>query len=332
MTKMEATEDIVIRRVKGSEINHVIELTIDAFSKEINLTGLDVQRLWRLAKIYRLLSYFYYIFDVLGIDFETILVAVTNGQVAGEIHAVPHGKRVWSLDSAAVDARFRGRGIYRNLLKKALEYISERHGETVITSLWTTNIAPVKVTNELKFEVVEEKALLYLEDVNIQTLETKGAFLNIRNAEPEDAKNIHELRNALYQKQIDEFKTAAEYYSESIMQRLRNRITKVNSRAWIMELKGKVIGYARVIYTSSEEAANLESFYVLPSDTSSEYVSILLNKVLVFLRHQNLRKVMASVNNEWKEVIKIFESFGFRIIASIYEMVKVLSSSGERLE
>lgn len=329
MTKTETTDEIVIRRVRGSEIYQVIKLITEAFEREISITGLDVRRLWRMARFYRLLSYFYCFLDVLSIDFETILVAVTHGKVVGEIHAVPHGKRVWSLDSAAVDSRFRGRGIFKNLLKEALEYISERQGERVITSLWTTNIAPVKVTNRLKFEVFEEKALLYLEDINALHLKTKGN-INIRNAERTDVKKIHEVRKALCPKQIEICKTAAENFSESIIQRLRNRITKVNSKKWIMELKGKVIGYAKVTYTSTEEAANIESFYVLPSEAFSEHIGILLNEVLAFLKLQNIRMVTASINNEWKEVIRRFESSGFRFIASIYEMVKVFPSDSYR--
>ena len=325
MTKTETTEEILIRRVRRSEIYQVIKLVIDAFSGEISITGLDVRRLWGMARFYRLLSYFYSILDILGVDFETILVAVAHGKVVGEIHAAPHGRGVWSLDSAAVDARFRRRGIFKNLLKEALKYISERQGERVFTSLWTTNIAPVKVTNKLKFEVFEEKALLYLEDINAWHLETKGD-VNIRNAERTDVKKIHEVRKALCPKQIEICKTAAENFSESIVQRLRNRITRVNSKKWIMESKGKVIGYAKVTYTSTEEAANIESFYVLPSEGFSEHIDILLNEVLAFLKLQNIRKVTASINNEWKEVIRRFESSGFRFIASIYEMVKVFPS------
>lgn len=322
MTKTETTDEIVIRRVKGSEIYQVIKLITEAFEREIMITGLDVRRLWGVARFYRLLSYFYYVLDILGIDFETILVAVTHGKVVGEIHAAPHGKRVWSLDSAAVDSRFRGRGIYKNLLKKALEYIYERQGERVVTSLWTTNIAPVKVTNRLKFEVFEEKALLFLANINTRHLETKGD-INIRSAERTDAKKIREVHKALCPKQIEVCKTLDGHFSESFIQRVRNRITKVSSKEWVMELKGNIIAYAKVTYTSTEEAANIESFCVLPSEGFSKYVSILLNEILAFLKLQNIRKVTANINNEWKEVIRRFESFGFRFIASIYEMVKV---------
>lgn len=331
MTKTDAPEEISIRRAKGREINQVVSLTIDAFSKEIGITGLDVKRLWRMANFYRSLSYLYPIFDVLGVYFETILVAVTHGSVAGEIHLVPHGKGVWSLDSAAVDARFRGRGIYRSLLKKALEYISDRHGKTVVTSLWTTNIAPVKVTNELKFDVVEKKSLLYLENINAQPSETK-ANIYIRNVKPADAQKIREVRNALHQRRADKFKDAAENHSESVLQRFRNKLANVNSREWIMELEGKVIGYAKFVYTSTEEAANIESFYVLPSERSPEHVGILLKEVLAFLKRRSFEKVTASVNNEWEEATRSFENSGFRSLASIYEMVKVLPSSGESIE
>lgn len=321
MTKTETAQEIVIRRAKGSEMYRVINLITEAFSKEISISGLNIRRLESMARLYRLLSYFFPITDFLGIDIETVLVAVSNGNVVGEIHAVPHGRRIWSLDSAAVDSQFRGRGIYRKLLKEAVEYISKKQGRKILTSLWTTNMAPVKVTNELKFNILEEKKLLYLESINTSISQNKGN-VKIRNAERNDVSSIREICEKLCHAQAETCNTVAADFSESMMQSFRNRITQLHSQKWIMEFNGEIIGYVKIAYTSSEEAANIEHFYVLPSEAFSEHVDFLLREVLTFLRNQSIGKVTASINAEWNEVIKRFESLEFKSVASVYEMEK----------
>lgn len=331
MTRTETAEEIVIRRVKGNEIGQVIELIAEAFQREISITSLDVQRLWGMARFYRILSYFYFILDLLRIDFETVLVAVLDGRVVGEIHPVPHGRRIWSLDSAAVDARFRGRGIFRKLMKEAEKYISERQGEKIITSLWTNNTASVKVTNELKFEVFEEKVLLCLQHINTQYLETKSNA-RIRTTKRTDRRKIYEIRKGLYQKRIEVLKNVQESCSEPIMQRIRNKVTRTKSEKWIMESEGKTMGYAKVTYTSKKEAANIESFYVSSSKAFLENIDLLLSEILIFLKHQGIEKVTASLDIERKEVIKRFQVFGFESIASLYEMVKILTPTNKSIE
>jgi len=317
MTK--ADNEVTVRRVKGSEIYRVVDLIIQAFSMEISIIGLDVRRLRGMARLYRMLSHFYPVIDALGVDFETILVAVADEEVVGEIHLVPHGKRLWSLDSAAVDSRFRGRGIYRKLLTEAVRYIFKRHGERIVTSLWTTNIAPVKVTNELKFEILEKKELLCLEDIHASFPETKRGIY-VRSAEEVDAKEICKMCSRLYPGRDETCRAVLDDFSESLLKRLRNRMTQSNSRKWIMKLNDEIIGYAKVTYTSSEEAANLEYFYVLPLEGSSDHIGIFLDEILAFLHCHNVVKATVSVNGEWKDVIREFERRRFRSVASIYEM------------
>jgi L-amino acid N-acyltransferase YncA len=84
------------------------------------------------------------------------------------------------------------------------------------------------------------------------------------------------------------------------------------------------MGYAKVTYTSPKEAGSIESFYVLSSNYSTELTRYLLNYALAFLAKRNIKKVVANLNKDWKETIEVFESFGFKPVASVYEMVKWL--------
>jgi L-amino acid N-acyltransferase YncA len=314
---------MLIRPIKSKDFGQVLELFSEAFKNEAKITGVDVQRYSRIAKLYRLVEIFLPVFDLFHKDFETILVAVSGDRLIGEIHVVPRGKNVWSLDSSAVDMNFRRRGVYDKLLNESLRYIFKRHGKRVVTSLWTTNVAPVKMTNRLKFKVFETQVLLRLEQCYIPTAEFYKDVL-IRDVKLADLDEIYRICRILSPKKMKAYRMAPRDFRDSILSRLMSKITWSYSKKWVIEVKGKIFGYAHVTFIPSEETGKIESFYVLPSDGSSELTSFLLREVLKFLAKRNIRMLITCINEEWRETVEIFKSFGFKPIASVYEMVRKL--------
>jgi len=314
---------MVIRPIRSKDFGQVLELFSEAFKNKAKITGVDVQRFSRVAKIYRLVEIFLPIFDLFHKDFETILVAVSGNRLIGEIHVVPHGKNVWSLDSSAVDMNFRRRGVYDRLLNESLRYIFKRHGEQVVTSLWTTNVAPVKMTNRLKFKVFETQILLRFEQGEILTVEfDKDA--SIRGVKSADLEEIFQICRALSPEKMRAYRMAPRDFRDSFLSRVMSKITWSYSKKWVMEVKGRIVGYTHVTFIPPEETGKIESFYVLPSNKSSKLTSLLLSEVLKFLAKRNIGRIITCVNEEQKEAIEIFESFGFKPIASVYEMVREL--------
>jgi ribosomal protein S18 acetylase RimI-like enzyme len=316
-------KEMVIRPIKSKDFDQVLELFSEAFKNKTMITGVDVQRYSRIAKLYRLVEIFLPVSDFFHKDFETILVAVSGDRLIGEIHVVPHGKDVWSLDSSAVDTNFRRRGVYDKLLNESLRYIFKRHGEQIVTSLWTTNVAPVKMTNRLKFEVFETQVLLRLEQCYIPTAEFDKDVLT-RDVKLADLDEIYRICRILSPKKMKAYRMAPQDFRDSILSRLMSKITWSHSKKWVIEVKGKIFGYAHVTFIPPEETGKIESFYVLPSDRSSELTSFLLHEVLKFLANKNIRMLITCINEERRETIEIFKSFGFKPIASVYEMVRKL--------
>lgn len=319
----ELLRGMIIRRLGKRDLSQLFELNVKAFREDAATTGLSVDRLSRAAKLYSLIDTLLPLFDVFHKDFETILVAVSGNKLIGEIHLSPHGKKIWNLYSSAIDVMFRGRGVFRKLMEEALEYISKRHGERVFGSVRTDKIPVVKTFRKLKFEVFETRVLLRFEQDEIPTVDF-DAGESIREFRPTDIEQIYQVCKSLSPRRMQVYKMTPADFLDSLLSRMMNRITWSYSKKWVMEMKGKIVGYVHFTFTPPQEAGKIESFCVLPSNKSSRLQSVFLSEVLRFLAAGNIRKVTASLNEEWRETIEIFERFGFKPFASVSEMVKEL--------
>lgn len=315
------SEKMVIRPIRKKDFDQLFELVSKSFRKEIQITGLSVQRLSRLAKLYRLFEMLLPVFDLFHKDFDTILVAVSGGRLIGGIHLVPRGKKMWSLYSAAVDTMFRGHGVFRKLMKEALEYISKRHGERVFGSVRTDKIPVVKTFKKLKFEAFGKEILLQLELNKVPVVEFNESML-IREAKPADVGEVYQICKALSPKKTQVYKIAPGDFLDSFFSRMVNRMAWSYSKRWVMEINGRIVGYAQVTYTPPQKAGEILSFYVIPK--SSTLISFLLSEVLRFLATRNVRKLTTSLDEEWRETMQVFERFGFKRIATVHEMAKDL--------
>lgn len=316
-------ERMVICPVRSRDFDGVVELYSELFKNQPRVTAINMQRFARMAKLYRLFGIFVPLLSLLRMDMETILVARSGDRIIGEIHVVPHGKRVWSLDSSAVDADFRRRGIYSKLLDESLRYISERHGEQVNTSLWTTNVAPLKMTNRLGFQVIETQILYGREDGKLTTI-ALDKDVRIRGTKSTDMEELYQIYKALSPVKIRAYRIGPQDFRTSFLSRAMGVLTWSRSRKWVLEADGKIMGYAHVIFNPPECTGRIESFLVRPSDRSSHLSNLLLSEVLRFLSEKSVRRLLISINEEWNEIIETLEQFGFRPISSVYEMIKKL--------
>ena len=325
MPKAKISEEVKVRNVKGCDFEQLLRLITEGFAREIEIVGLDMERLQMMAKFYRIINNFLSLFSFLNMDFETILVATLNYKVVGEIHLVPHGRGIWSLDSATVDKNFRGHGIYRKLMQEALNYIRKRHGKRIVTSLWIDNIAPKKITSELQYDIFATEILM-LHELSEISRTNNSQEVSIRDVEHGDIEQIFGICQAAYAKKMHALGFTPKNFSDSISRRIRNRMSGTFSKRLAIELKGKIVGYAHLTYTSPKEAANIEFFCLLPSVDPLRLVPSLARYISNLLAEKNIRKVVVSINEEWEETIEVFQRFGYKPFASAYQLVKELSS------
>lgn len=320
----EILQKTVIRRIRKKEFSQLFELTSKTSARTRAITGLSVQRLSRVAKLYGLFEILLPVFDVFHKDSETILVAVSGDRLVGEIHLVPLGKKIWRINSAAVDTKFRRHDVFRRLMGNGLRYISTRRGERVFGSFRTDIAAVEKVMcKSFGFEAFEKLLLLQFELDEIPSVNLEED-VSIREVKPTDIKQIYQICKSINPEKMRIFKMAPKDFLEPLLSRLVNKIAWSDSKRWVMEVEGKIVGYARFTYTPPQEAGEIESFYVLPSRESSKLIRLLLGKILGFLAERNIRKLVVYLNEEWRLKIEIFEHFGFKPIASYYNTAKEL--------
>lgn len=318
---MKTSEEIVIRRIKKRDFEQFFHLIAEGFEREIEIVGLDMKRLQRMAKFYRLISNFLFLFNLLHVDFETILVATYNDKVVGGIHMVPHGGRIWSIDSVAVDKNFRGRGIYRRLRQEALNYFRKKYGQRIVTSVWADNIAHVKRLGRLQYDVFATETLMLYEPCKFSRSDnTEGVW--IRDIQRSEIEQIFEICQTAYPKKVHAYGITPKDFNGSILRRMRKRISDTSSKRLAIEVEGKIVGYAHLTYTSPKEAGNIEFLCLLPSVNPSVLVPSLARYVSNFLAEKNIRKVVVNLNEEWKETIDAFQKFGYKPFASVHQLLK----------
>ena len=318
---MKTCEEIVIRRIEKRDFEQLFLLIAEGFERQIEIVGLDMKRLQRMAKFYRLISNCMLLFNLLHIDFETILVATYNDKVVGGIHMVPHGRQIWSVDSVAVDKNFRGRGIYRRLKQEAVNYFRKKYGQRIVTSVWADNIAHVKRLVKQQYDVFATETLMLYEPCDFSRSDnTEG--VRIRDVQRSEIEQIFEICQTAYPKKVRAYGITPKDFNGSILRRMRKRISGISSKRLAIEVKGKIVGYAHLTYTSPKEAGNIEFLCLIPSVNPSVLVPSLARYVSNFLAERNIRKVVVSLNEEWRETIEAFQKFGFKTFASVYQLVK----------
>jgi len=319
-------ERMVIQRIRGKDFDQLFRLMSNGFRREIAIAGFVTRRLSQATRFYRRFSTFLPLLDAFHVDFPTILVAVSGDTLIGAIHLVPHGKGVWTVDSVAVDTTFRGHGVYRRLMKEALDYISERRGKRVVQTVWTDNAAPVKIAEEFKFEVFEEDILLSFEFSDVSLVEFEKDVL-VREYKPADKDQIYELCRSIESRRTEAYENMFEGFHGSPSRYIMGKLIGSHSRRWVIEVGGKIAGYASVTYTSSSEAGHIKYFCVIPLDDSKREM-ILIKAILAFFAMKNIGKVVVSLDKERKQTIEIFKQAGFKPVASLYEMIKAIDLDG----
>lgn len=125
MTRNAVTEDVVVRFLKPRDVTSLCKLLTGSFRKEYEEQGLDV---WGFERQYRLVAWANRILTPLHLDFFQVVVAVSGDRVVGTMASFPVDRFRWYQGFGAVDPDFRGRGLYKRVIRKSLEGVARRGG------------------------------------------------------------------------------------------------------------------------------------------------------------------------------------------------------------
>jgi ribosomal protein S18 acetylase RimI-like enzyme len=294
----------------------LLELTQRAFKAEIEMGGFDEQRFKRTAKLYSLTRFLMPILDLFHIDYPTILVATIDDKVVGEAHLAPFKKRMWTIDSLAVDPTCRGRGVGFDLIKRSVDYLAKRQARRVLSSMRVDNTSANRIAQKLGYEIFEERTTLLREAVGFVKPDNYGIF--VRDVKPKDAKRIHEMAQTIDAVRTQAFEIHPEDFSGSLSQTVMNKLKGTYSKRFVAESDGQVVGYAQVVYTTPKEAASAELLCPYRSDELSKIASTLLNRIADHIIPRGIKRIIVSVSRARKEETEALTSLGFTPIADMY--------------
>ncbi|NJN80953.1 MAG: GNAT family N-acetyltransferase [Caldilineaceae bacterium] len=138
----------------GQDLRPVAELIADAFTNELDQRGQAALREMRIMShisgLLKLLNRSTGEFD----DVFSGFVWVEDGHVIGNVtvqRGDQYGNR-WQIANVAVAPAYRGRGIARRLMERALEHVRASHGRWAVLQVYTQNDVARRLYERLGFE------------------------------------------------------------------------------------------------------------------------------------------------------------------------------------
>jgi L-amino acid N-acyltransferase YncA len=313
-------DEIVVRRIKAEDIPSVLRLFKAAFQHEISMVGLDSNRLLGFRKYRFLIGIFYRACDLLHVDYPTILVATIKDKVVGEVHLTPLGRRIWTIDSLAVDPDNTRYGIGRCLIKESEDYAIRKGAKKVLTSMRTDNVPAIRIAQKLGYEIYEKRVVLLCE---LDKLSSTGGSSNIltRKAKMGDAEQICEIAKKVDPVGTQIYETTPKDFTESATEKLIRKITGTQFTKYVAEQQGKFLGYASVAHTSPKEAARVEALYLPLTENTLAVASSLLSKMRNHLFTREVSKITAELSGARTETLDALARLGFTPIANTYGFI-----------
>ena len=315
---MSALNTIVVRRIRKKDFAQFMSVVRRAFSEEIEIVGLDLQRFSPVVRFFNLVDPLSRVLDTIGVYLPTILVAVSQDDViVGGVHIAPFGNGVWTIDSLAVDPNYRRLGIGVRLISEAVKYVWNGRGERALTYVRSDNVPSLSIRRRLRGEFFDRRVLLLSELNETSTAKDTGGF-SIREVKSEDVLQILQLCNKLDPKKAATFRITAGNFQYSLLEHLLGKLRLSFSKRLTLKAEDKIVGYIHLTCTSPEEAGRIESFYVIGDSDLHYRTTVLLNRAFQILHERNIKKVTVSLSQDWKEMRQILENIGFKPYASFY--------------
>jgi len=317
-------EEVTVRSIRPKEFSQLFELFNEAFRKEIEIFGFDPSRFSPAVRLYRIVYELLPLVRVFQKELPAVFVATIGGRMIGYINSTPLGNGVWNLSSMAILREARGRGIGLRLMQEALKDVKLKNGRTVLVDVWADNQASLNMCKKLEFTTYEKQALLLSESIKAPSIK-RGTDIQVREFKRADAEQVAAMFRRLYPRRIW-IKSTTQGAPVGLLQAsLMNALTSSKTKEFVVEQRGRVIGYARLSYTSPREMGKIDFFCLLPSDTLAEAATYFVSELLEFFVSIDIKKVTANISEELQEVIRILALFHFRQVASVYLLEKELT-------
>lgn len=299
----------------GRDLRPVAELIADAFAHELDPRGNAALREMRImSHIGALLK----ILNRSTGEFDDVFggfVWVEEGAVVGNVtvqKAESSGTR-WQIANVAVAPAYRGRGISRQLMAHALDYIQESGGSWAVLQVYAQNDVARHLYNQLHFEEVGGTVDMRIEKV--PKVEDQPTIANFRSFSIDQWQSVYELASSQQKEQMHwwrpprriEFQTSFEQMVTEWFWRMAGR-KQIIRRAVQRNQRFD----AALILTAMRWRGNHQLQFWVHPDLYGHYEEPLVHWALATLQEYPRWPVLLSLSTHHSSAIRAAKAFGFR--------------------
>jgi ribosomal protein S18 acetylase RimI-like enzyme len=308
----------------GRDLRPVAELIADAFAHELDSRGNAALREMRIMSH---IGGFLKLLNRSTGEFDDVFggfVWVEEGKVVGNVtvqRADKTGSR-WQIANVAVAPAFRGRGISRRLMNRALEHISSYGGQWAVLQVYAKNQVARNLYVNLDFEEVGGNVDLRLE--KLPNLEPPAPIANFYSFSTDHWQPLYDLANTQH--------NAIAQWWRSIRRSDFQVTFEQQISEWFWQTVGRNKVYRRCIQTTQQrfDAALILTtarwhgvhqlqLWVRP-EKYGMYEMPLMRWALATLRDYPRWPVQLNLSSDHKAALEVAQQFGFQTQQNLLTM------------
>ncbi len=309
----------------GRDLRPVAELIADAFAHELDAHGNAALREMRIMShvggVLKLLNRSTGEFD----DVFGGFVWLEQGQVVGNItvQRADRGSGRWQIANVAVAPAFRGRGISRHLMTRALDYIRENGGRWAVLQVYERNLIALALYERMGFEIVSGNV-----DLRLARLGIKGGPVEpIADFYPFGAgqwQALYDLANLQYGSQSQWWRSLRRAdFQQSFEQQIGEWLSRTVGRSRVyrrcIQTYHHQFDAALVLTAMRWRGVHQVQFWARP-DHYGQHEAALLGWALQTLRDYPRWPIQLNLSRDHEAALAVAQELGFQIQQTLLTM------------
>ncbi len=228
---------------------------------------------------------------------------------------------VWSISNVAVDPSYQGRGIARRLVAAAIQQARDEDGHWVILEVRVDNEPAQRLYRRLGFQAYDTIAELTLAAPHQHLPQEEPLKLRRRRGGDAEALLALYQRAASAKAQLIKPLHGARFrydWEDRLEQALGDLLARHDTRHWVLEQEGQLVGSLKLVASRSRSAHKLE--LVVDPDRSSSMESTLLSTALAKLRGYPARHVETRISCGHAGSYDTYKAAGFEPVRILDQM------------
>jgi len=301
---------LIIRDFRKEDINDVIECARASFVEEFEVEGVDPD-VWRkmvrrrFSIPGRILFGFLRLFDNEPMKF---FVADVDGKVIGTT-MVTKRRKIGLVETVMVHPNFRRKGIATELMKTAINYVRKRKFARAVLQVLSTNNSAKSLYQKLGFKKFDDTIRLTIDMDSLPNSErTEG--IQVRDFRRSYINEVYELiRNS----RDPNWLMMYDFRKKDLKTSFWDRVARMSSTKKVVATKDeKIVGYARLSYTTAKEAGRISGLEVSPEMISKGIEEELIRAGVNHVKPSGTKTILVAAPLTREGLIKRLEVLGFK--------------------